>query len=110
VTNVGNTRELVAAVSEGARHIQITEHLDLTAIETLWSGFDLGGQDFDEKLAFMFSTWSIRVRPIPVCLMCFEHSQLQRVLQQINAMVVKQFLAKILLYCAHMESFLTCCT
>jgi hypothetical protein len=55
VAYVATTEELQAAVDEGARHIQITQHLDLTAI-TVFLIF---------KIDLKGSTLSIRV-----CLSC----------------------------------------
>jgi hypothetical protein len=70
VTYVGTASALQAAISEGARHIQITEHLDLSAIEIFLSSHYLHGEGFQAKFELMVSTWSIRVRPSP-CLQLF---------------------------------------
>jgi hypothetical protein len=50
---------LQAAVSAGARHIQITEHLDLTTLETSKIFLIFG---LPTILAISNDTWSIRVR------------------------------------------------
>jgi hypothetical protein len=56
VTYVETPQELQAAVDEGARHIEITQHLDLTvlAVRTIYPRL---------KIEVQASTLSIRVRP-----------------------------------------------
>jgi ketol-acid reductoisomerase len=56
VTYVATPDELQTALSAGARHIEITEHLELTFFETFNSVYGL------VKLQANASTWSIRVR------------------------------------------------
>jgi hypothetical protein len=56
VTYVTTPEELQAALLAGARHIEITEHLDLTDFEPFNSAYQL------VKLEVSALTWSIRVR------------------------------------------------
>jgi hypothetical protein len=60
VAYVATPEELAAALSIPARHIEITEHLDLT---TLRNSFSYRGQDI--MLNVSMHTWSIRVRSFP---------------------------------------------
>jgi hypothetical protein len=60
VAYVTTPQELVDALSAGVRHIEITEHLDLT---TLRNSFSYSGQDI--MLNVSMHTWSIRVRSSP---------------------------------------------
>jgi hypothetical protein len=56
--NVATAEELQAAIAAGVRHIVISEHLDLTALQPYI------GYPFPQiKLGLSPSTWSIRVRP-----------------------------------------------
>jgi hypothetical protein len=55
---VTTVEELRAALSAGVRHIEITEHLDLTPYEAAPKEF------FKVKLTVNNSTWSIRVRSL----------------------------------------------
>jgi hypothetical protein len=61
VPYVATPEELQAALSAGARHIEITEHLDLTTFETFNSEYGL------VKVEVSASTWSIRVCSISSC-------------------------------------------
>jgi hypothetical protein len=63
VTYVKTPLELLKATADGARHIQITEHLDLTTVAPIPSPLALDGMAFQQKLKLMPSTWSIQVRP-----------------------------------------------
>jgi hypothetical protein len=60
VTYVSTPQELQTALSAGALHIEITEHLDLTSLETFNSEWD--GPGGLVKVEVVASTWSIKVR------------------------------------------------
>jgi hypothetical protein len=57
VVSVATSSELQAALRKGARHIEITEHLDFTNEEAAFEDY---GEAY--KLSVSRSTWSIRVR------------------------------------------------
>jgi hypothetical protein len=59
VVSVATVTAFQDALREGARYIQITEHLDLTN-EDLGDDYDNGE---NPTLQLLPSTWSIRVRP-----------------------------------------------
>jgi hypothetical protein len=68
VTYVATPGELFDAISRPARHIEITEHLDLTV-----AGFTANYAGRDVMYQLKNYTWSIRVRlPCPWCATCFE--------------------------------------
>jgi hypothetical protein len=62
LTSVKTPNELLTAISEGARHIQITEHLDLTTVKPVTSNNIFDRELFLEKFLLVDSTWSIQVR------------------------------------------------
>jgi hypothetical protein len=66
VTYVTTPEELQGALSAGARHIEITEHLDLTPFEVFNSTYGL------VKVEVNASTWSIRVRTHTLSLVMFQ--------------------------------------
>jgi hypothetical protein len=57
VVSVATSNEFQEALRAGARHIEITEHLDLTFQEA-----ELSSVKLSYKLEVLPSTWSIRVR------------------------------------------------
>jgi hypothetical protein len=60
VTYVRTPEELQAALSTGARHIEIIDHLDLSSLEA--ASIDTV-TSHPSKLGLSPSTWTIRVRP-----------------------------------------------
>jgi hypothetical protein len=63
VTYVKTPFDLLKATADGARHIQITEHLDLTTVAPISTPPAMDEMAFRDKLELTASTWSIQVRP-----------------------------------------------